>query len=55
MPDTATDKALLQGLYVAMAAACDEDVGKLIQEVTGHGIRKILGDFSEQYNRIHRA
>jgi len=50
--DNVTDKALFQGLYVVMAAACDEDVGRLVQERTGHEVRRILGDLSEQYDRV---
>jgi hypothetical protein len=42
----ATDKQVFRGLHVATAAACDEDVDKWIEEITGTGIRRFLADLS---------
>lgn len=41
-----TDKLVFKGLHVATAAACDEAVDKWIEEITGHGVRKLLADLS---------
>jgi hypothetical protein len=41
-----TDKQVFRGLHVATAAACDEDVDKWIEELTGTGIRRFLADLS---------
>lgn len=41
-----TDKQVFRGLHVATAAACDEDVDKWIEEITGTGVRKFLADLS---------
>jgi hypothetical protein len=41
-----TDKQVFKGLHVATAAACDEDVDKWIEEITGSGVRKFLADLS---------
>jgi len=38
--------AVFRGLHVATAAACDEDIAKWIEEITGTGIRKFLADLS---------
>jgi hypothetical protein len=45
-PGKITDKQVYKGLHVATAAACDEDVDKWIEEITGYGIRKFLADLS---------
>ncbi|KUJ22830.1 uncharacterized protein LY89DRAFT_311482 [Mollisia scopiformis] len=37
-----TDKQVFRGLHVATAAACDEDVDRWIEEITGMGVRKFL-------------
>jgi len=41
-----SDRSVFRGLHVATAAACDEDVAKWIEEITGTGIRKFLADLS---------
>lgn len=41
-----SNKAVFRGLHVATAAACDEDVAKWIEEITGTGVRKFLADLS---------
>lgn len=41
-----SDRAVFRGLHVATAAACDEDVAKWIEEITGTGIRRFLADLS---------
>lgn len=41
-----TDKQVFKGLHVATAAACDEDVDKWIEDITGCGVRKFLADLS---------
>ena len=38
--------AVFRGLHVATAAACDEDVAKWIEEITGTGIRGFLSNLS---------
>lgn len=43
---TISDRAVFRGLHVATAAACDEDVAKWIEEITGTGIRRFLADLS---------
>ena len=40
------DKEVFRGLHVATAAACDEDVDKWIEEITGSGVRRFLADLS---------
>lgn len=45
-PGQVTDKQVFRGLHVATAAACDEDVDKWIEEITGTGVRKFLADLS---------
>jgi hypothetical protein len=45
-PGQITDKQVFKGLHVATAAACDEDVDKWIEEITGCGVRKFLADLS---------
>jgi hypothetical protein len=45
-PGKITDKQVFKGLHVATAAACDEDVDKWIEEITGCGVRKFLADLS---------
>lgn len=40
------DKKVFKGLHVATAAACDEDVDKWIEEITGCGVRRFLADLS---------
>ncbi|CZR51223.1 uncharacterized protein PAC_01098 [Phialocephala subalpina] len=45
-PSQITDKQVFRGLHVATAAACDEDVDKWIEEITGTGVRKFLADLS---------
>ena len=45
-PGKITDKRVFKGLHVATAAACDEDVDKWIEEITGCGVRKFLADLS---------
>ena len=41
-----SDRAVFRGLHVATAAACDEDVAKRIEEITGACIRRFLADIS---------
>ena len=41
-----SNRAVFRGLNVATAAACDEDVAKWIEELTGTGIRRFLADLS---------
>ena len=41
-----SDRTVFRGLHVATAAACDEDVAKWIEEITGIEIRKFLADLS---------
>ncbi|KAE9381323.1 hypothetical protein N431DRAFT_457922 [Stipitochalara longipes BDJ] len=41
-----SDKQVFKGLHIATAAACDEDVDKWIEEITGCGVRKFLADLS---------
>jgi hypothetical protein len=45
-PGKITDKQVFKGLHVVTAAACDEDVDKWIEEITGSGVRKFLADLS---------
>lgn len=45
-PSKVTDKQVFKGLHVATAAACDEDVDKWIEEITGCGVRNFLADLS---------
>lgn len=45
-PDQISDRQVFKGLHVATAAACDEDVDKWIEEITGSGVRKFLADLS---------
>ena len=45
-PSKVTDKQVFKGLHVATAAACDEDVEKWIEEITGCGVRNFLADLS---------
>jgi hypothetical protein len=45
-PGKITDKQVFKGLHVATAAACDEDMDKLIEKITGCGVRKFLADLS---------
>ncbi|CZS94360.1 uncharacterized protein RAG0_04382 [Rhynchosporium agropyri] len=40
------DKQVFKGLHVATAAACDEDVDKWIEEITGSSARKFLSALS---------
>lgn len=41
-----SDRAVFRGLHVATAAACDEDVDKWIEEITGTRVRRFLADLS---------
>jgi hypothetical protein len=41
-----SDKDVFRGLHVATAAACDEDIDKWIEEITGCGVRRFLADLS---------
>jgi len=41
-----SDRAVFRGLHVATAAACDEDVDKWIEEITGTGVRRFLADLN---------
>ena len=45
-PEQVTDKQVFRGLHVATAAACDEDVDKWIQEITGTSTRNFLATLS---------
>lgn len=45
-PGQITDRHVFKGLHVATAAACDEDLDKWIEEITGCGVRKFLADLS---------
>ncbi|KAG4441334.1 hypothetical protein IFR05_003197 [Cadophora sp. M221] len=40
------DKQVFKGLHVATAAACDEDIDKWIEEITGSSARKFLSKLS---------
>ncbi|KAH7363841.1 hypothetical protein BKA65DRAFT_389855 [Rhexocercosporidium sp. MPI-PUGE-AT-0058] len=40
------DKQVFKGLHIATAAACDEDVDKWIEEITGASARKFLSKLS---------
>ncbi|KAH9210714.1 hypothetical protein DL95DRAFT_393219 [Leptodontidium sp. 2 PMI_412] len=44
--DEVNDKQVFKGLHVATAAACDEDVDKWIEEITGSSARKFLSKLS---------
>jgi hypothetical protein len=41
-----SDRQVFQGLHVATAAACDEDVNAWIEEITGCDVRKFLAELS---------
>ena len=41
-----SNRAVFRGLHVATAAACDEDMAKWIEEITGTGVRRFLADLS---------
>lgn len=42
-----SDKAVFRGLHVATAAACDEDLDKWIEDLTGVSARQFLADLSK--------
>ncbi|KAL2072823.1 hypothetical protein VTL71DRAFT_12166 [Oculimacula yallundae] len=46
MSDKPNDKQVFKGLHVATAAACDEDIDKWIEEITGSSARKFLSALS---------
>lgn len=41
------DRAVFRGLHVATAAACDEDLDKWIEDITGFSARQFLADLSK--------
>jgi hypothetical protein len=41
------DRSVFQGLHVATAAACDDDIDTWIEDVTGLGVRKFLASLSQ--------
>lgn len=41
-----SDKNVMRGLHIVTAAACDEDVDKWIEDITGSGVRHFLSDLS---------
>ncbi|KAK2628339.1 hypothetical protein QTJ16_002985 [Diplocarpon rosae] len=45
-PETVNHRQVFKGLHVATAAACDEDVDKWIEELTGSSARKFLSALS---------
>lgn len=45
-PGEVNDKEVFKGLHVATAAACDEDIDKWIEEITGSSARKFLAALS---------